>query len=317
MKTDLLKISFVVRCLFCSLIFNKNLYQLTILGLTEKISHAYRRVDYSVGKKLFGNTVGVKNNLTGTVMKVRRAKILDVNEINNNLVSELKSKQFLMLEHPYDDELIDSIRIKYEKMIENDETSYVTGQHNGKVYSRHIREPWKRIPELEKLITDDISNILRGYYNGYFDVRLIEIHRNYHIPKELEEMELFSNHWHCDNRSTEFLKIFVCISDVTEDNGPFHCIPPQRTKELIKKGFGTREDYNLPIEEIEDPKYLVKAIGKVGAAYFANPQMCLHRASNPAPGKHRDIVHIVFGPASKPLAENWLSTFVQGKDYTP
>jgi len=287
------------------------------LELTKKIAHVYRRVDYLVGKKLFGNTVGVKNNLAGTAMKVRRAKILDGNEATNNLVSELKSKQFLMLDHPYEDELINSIRTKYNQMIENDESSYVTGQLDGKVYSRHIREPWKHIPELEKLITGYISNILREYYNGYFNVRLIEMNRNYHIPMELQDNELFSNHWHCDNRSTEFLKIFVCISDVTEENGPFHCIPPQRTKELIKKGFGTRVDYNLPIEEIEDPKYLVKAIGKAGDAYFANPQMCLHKAGNPAPEKYRDIIHIVFGPSSKPLPENWLSTFVQSKGYNP
>ena len=38
-----------------------------MLKLGKRIKHLYHRVDYSAGKKLFGNTIGVQNNLKGSL----------------------------------------------------------------------------------------------------------------------------------------------------------------------------------------------------------------------------------------------------------
>ena len=42
------------------------------MGLGRRIKHVYHRVDYSAGKKIFGNTVGVKNNLSGSLKIVQK-----------------------------------------------------------------------------------------------------------------------------------------------------------------------------------------------------------------------------------------------------
>jgi hypothetical protein len=285
------------------------------MGLSRRIKHVYHRVDYSAGKKIFGNTVGIKNNLSGS-LKIVQKDTSNLNGENLSEISELIKKQVLVLKNPYDSKLIDSIRKKYNNLINNDKTSYETGIFEGKAYSRHVNKIQEHIEELPQLITDDIVDIVEGYYQGNFNVRYIGAWRNIHVPKDIEEKtELFSNNWHCDNRSTEYLKLFVTLEDITDDDGPFHIMTQDRTKQLMKKGFGSRVDYNLSDEVINDPKFITKVTGKKGLAYFGNPQLCLHKAGTPAEGRKRDIIAFVFGPSSKKLDKNWFNNYEQDENY--
>ena len=79
------------------------------MGLSRRIKHVYHRVDYSAGKKIFGNTVGIKNNLSGS-LKIVQKDTSNLNGENLSEISELIKKQVLVLKNPYDSELIDSIR---------------------------------------------------------------------------------------------------------------------------------------------------------------------------------------------------------------
>tara|TARA_B110000438_G_scaffold209326_1_gene201209 strand:- start:5650 stop:6528 length:879 start_codon:yes stop_codon:yes gene_type:complete len=285
------------------------------MGLSRRIKHVYHRVDYSAGKKIFGNTVGVKNNLSGSLKSIQKNSS-DLNVKNRSQISELIKNQVLLLKNPYDSELIEIIREKYNNLIGDTKTSYETGVFEGKAYSRHINKVQDHIQELPQLITDDIVEIVQGYYQGNFNVRYIGAWRNFHVPKDIEEKtELFSNNWHCDNRSTEYLKLFVTLEDITDDDGPFHIMTQGRTKQLMKKGFGSRVDYNLSDEVINDPEYITKVTGKKGLAYFGNPQLCLHKAGTPTDGRKRDIIAFVFGPSTDPLSKNWFNNYEQDEGY--
>ena len=158
--------------------------------------------------------------------------------------------------------------------------------------------------------------IIEGYYGGHFKVTRIAMFRNLHTPKEIESTkETFSNYWHCDARDLKYLKLFVLLKDVTDDDGPFHIISQQRTKQLMKMGFGTREDYNVSEQELEDPEHTLKVVGKTGMAYFANAQLCLHKAGMPSENHHRDVIQFVFEPSDEPLGENWIERFKQDTKY--
>ena len=280
------------------------------MNVSKKMKHVYDRVDYSMGKKLFGNTAGVRNNLTG------KSIIKESRETNDPRVNQLIKKQYVFLEKQFDVTLIESVISKYNDLIENDKTSYVTGEYEGKVFSRHILEPEKIIPELNDLITDDIRKMIQLYYNGSFQVADLSLWRNYHVPNDLiNKKELFSNYWHCDNRSPKYLKLFVPLHDIKERHGPFHAMSRQRTKEMMKRGFGSRIDYNLPDNVINDPNHVIKAISKKGDAYFTNPQFCLHQAGNPDSGCIRDILVFVFSPSSIPLPNNWIDEYSPDKEY--
>jgi hypothetical protein len=284
------------------------------LRLGKRVKHLYHRVDYAAGKKIFGNTIGITNNFKGSLKNAQGGS--EVEGVNDPRINELRTNQYLVLNNHYDKKLLDTIKVKYDSLIENEETSYRSNMFESKSYSSHISKVYKQIGEVSELITDEIKNILQGYYQGNFEVRYIEAWKNKYVPKEIQsKSELLSSHWHCDNRSPEFLKLFVPLIDLTEDDGPFHIVSQKRTKQLMKMGYGTRDNYNLDDKVINDPNEVIKITGEVGMAYFGNPQLCLHKAGVPTNGHWRDMIDFVFAPASEPLPDNWFETFEPDDNY--
>jgi hypothetical protein len=280
------------------------------MKLTKRVKHIYNRVDYSTSKKIFGNTAGARNNLQGAFKKSKTS------EPSNPQIKELLENQFVILGQSFSEEIMEKIREKYNKCIENENSSYVTSEYDGEIYCRHVSEPEKNISELKYIITSEIASIVKEYYDGNFQIRRLDLWRNYHVPKELaKSKETFSNYWHCDARSTEFLKMFILVSNVLEDDGPFHIMSQKRTKDLIKKGFGTRENYEIPLDEMEDSNHVVKGVGNSGTVFLANTELCLHRAGIPEKGHLRDVIQVVFAPSEKPFSENWFEDFSQDEKY--
>ena len=78
------------------------------------------------------------------------------------------------------------------------------------------------------------------------------------------------------------------------------------SQELIKRGFSGRGNHNLPDDVVNDPKYVLKAIGTTGTTLLCNTELCLHRAGIPAPNHSRDIVEFKFITSNKPFSENWM-----------
>lgn len=229
------------------------------------------------------------------------------NESTYNLVSELKTKGFLKLGRVFNDSVIEVIRSKFNHMIDDDKYSFASSEYLGKVYNRQIRYNPSPIPELANLLTSDMISLLEALYGGHFQVKRVTASRNYHIPPEiLSKKELLSSNWHCDRNPIQLWKLFVLLLDVTDENGPTHIQSKERTKELIKKGFGSRADYKLPVEALEDTNYVVKLTGPPGTVMIANTELCLHRAGVPTAGKTRDLVMFQFEPSSQPLMDDWL-----------
>ena len=163
------------------------------------------------------------------------------------------------------------------------------------------------MPSSSARLTDEIKDMLKGHYKGSFQVHHVLAWRNYHVPPAvIEEKKLFASNWHCDGRDTSRVTLFINLSDVTEDHGPLHVQSKQRTKELIKMGFGGRHNYKLPEDVIEDPNFVVKNIGPPGTSVLCNPQLCLHRAGIPGPNKIRDIMEFRFKPSNQPLDKDWI-----------
>jgi len=266
------------------------------------IKGTYQKIDQSTGRAIFGNTGGLKHNISGSInlMKNSRYNL----KSNDPITEQFKTNGYLKLEFKYDRSVIDKIRTKYDKMVEDDKFSFGSGQYDGKFYKRQIIDPHLNIPETLTLLTDEIVELIKQYYGGYFQVVRIDMWRTYFIPPELQEKDLISNKWHCDNRKIDRLKLFVNLSDVTEKDGPLHVQSIPRTKEIMKMKFGHREDYQIPMEFLEDPKHVVKFTGQAGSAIFANTTTCLHRAGNPQ--NTRDIIQFMFKSSDKPLSKDWV-----------
>ena len=122
-----------------------------IMGFTRKLAKAIknpsktvdglgRKLDNTAGKKIFGNTVGLKYNLKG---------------IKKSTNSEFAKNEYLLLGQPFDKSLIKTIRERFSEIIEDDKYSDAHTVFEGKVYQRHIKRPNSFIPEIKKILTDE------------------------------------------------------------------------------------------------------------------------------------------------------------------
>jgi len=264
------------------------------------------RLDNLAGKIVFKNTAGFKSNVEGrkTLSKLKKTSS-DSHSINPK-VYEIKEKGYVNLNHPFELSIIEKIREKYNKMIEDDQYSFVLSKYEDQVYARMLNRAFKLIPEVKELFTNDIIELVRQYYGSNFQIYHVQMWRNYHVTKEiLERKEVFGNRWHCDGANTAITTMFVNLSNVTDKNGPLRVQTIQRTKELLKMGYKSRYDYNIPLEILEDPKHVVKHLGSPGSTIWANTQFIFHSAGIPDLENTRNLMQFRFIPSEDPLREDW------------
>jgi len=269
-------------------------------------SIAFNKVDEGVGKRIFGNTAGVVRSVSGRNL-LNTEMSLELKE-NNPELYHLKKHGFTKYKNSYEKSMINELSEKFNKLIEDDETSFPIAGYKGKIYSRAIKEPEKNFPEIAKVITKDVTDFMSEYYKTNFKIKYIYCGRNYNVPEEIREKhEMFSNFWHMDREKSTELKFFVYLSDVTEKDGPFQIQSKIHSKELVKKGWGNRDHYDISLEELEDTTYVNKMTGSKGTTIFGNVTTCVHRAGVPEEGHHRDMVQIFFVPSDKPFSDDWLN----------
>lgn len=216
----------------------------------------------------------------------------------------MAKKEFHSLGQSCDISIINTIKEKFTKFIEDEKYSVGVSIFNGKSYQRHIRRADYDIPEIGKILTDEIVEELEEYYDVYFIVNRISGWRNYGIPDEIiKQKELLSDHWHCDHKRTDYVKLFI---NLTDDDGPFHVISREKTKEILRKGYNNRNNYNISEDEFKDEQHIFRGIGPVGTGYFANTELCLHKAGIPKVGHFRDLICLRFEPSDKKLESNWI-----------
>lgn len=269
-----------------------------------KVAHS--RFNFSMGKLLFKNTAGLEANLKGRKSRQLMKKYHHREQPKNPKVIELQKNGYVNLGIPFDRKILEKVIEKYNKMIEDDEFSFVRSEYKGKVYSRMINRAHKQIPELKSMITEELKELFREHFGGNFQIVYTAMWRNYHVPPEVQaEKEIFSSGWHCDGANTEEITLFINLSDVKEDDGPLHIQSIERTEELVKLGFKTRQDPGLPLNILEDPKHLIKHTGKPGTTILANSSICMHQAGIPEAGRIRDIMQFRIDPSIEPLKDDW------------
>ena len=182
------------------------------------------KLERSASKLFFKNTAGFTNNIKGFMDSYKVKKInFDYNKTEKNLISEeFMNKGYVKIGSPYDPELIKQISSKFENYILDKKFSYVRAKFQDDVYSRGLYRGHELIPESVQLLNDEIINIIEQYYKTHFQVSKFSFWRNYFVPPEVnKEKELISSNWHCDASNTSWVKLFVYLTDVTEDDGPF------------------------------------------------------------------------------------------------
>lgn len=256
----------------------------------------------SVGRALFRNSNGFINNVAGR-SNIAKARLLsDYEPTNNEQANQLRSQGFVELGKIVDDETISSIQDQYIELLESGQ-SYPLREHDGEVYSRSVSRIYQQIPELGHLLTDEVKEIVQDYYKSHLGIKHLHAWRNYHAPRELlKDTEIYSDSWHCDVILTDVVKLFVNLSDVTEEHGPFHVISRDASRDLINQGY-ERNREEMP-DRFVDEDEVTKAIGPTGSAMLCTTWNCFHRAGHIAEGNTRDIIQFQFEPSTELLPED-------------
>jgi hypothetical protein len=290
---------------------------LFVVAAHSKSSILFNKIDVGLSRKIYGNTSGFLNNFRNRNKYLTKVDE-SVKKTDPQLYSLVKYG-FTKFPISYNESLIKNVQNKIQSLIEDDKYSVPTSGYKNKIYGRALVEPYKTIPELSKLITDDVLSLLRKYYTSNFTITHILVRRNYFVPPEIREKhEMFSNFWHNDRDAPSQIKYFVHMTDVTEKDGPFHIQTKERTRELIKMGFGNRFNYKLSQDVLEDPKYVTKMLGPAGTSFFGNANACLHRAGDPEEGRIRDMITFVIELSDEPIKEDWIEKiqFQREQTYT-
>ncbi|MFC7071960.1 phytanoyl-CoA dioxygenase family protein [Halovenus rubra] len=316
-------------------VYNKyGAYELMKRGISEGLRHLsapYENLqteDQWVGAKYYGNFAGFHNNFGGNLAetKCRTASgnppQIETTQESEELEAamELRHNGYTKIGNIYDEDVIDEVVSRYNNIIENKEhtkSSHSNDPGDGNVYIRGIDSPQEEyFPEAEQLVTEKVKNILRNYYRSHIQIRNLRAYRTHHIPPELmESKEVYNNHWHCDGKTSDHIKLFVCLGETTEEDGPLHIMPKKYTREYAKRNASfDRETDGAPNNVVEEHGEPVKFTGVAGDVMLANTQTCLHRAGVPDEGRSRDLVQLYIAPSSEPLPENWIDSELEGAD---
>ena len=287
-----------------------------IRRIARPIGRPLKRLNERLGRRIFGNTNTLSLNLKGAwhIARCRLASGRIKTRPTSLDAGRLKTNGYVRLPERLDPATMADIRAAFEVLIEKPEYHEANEKYGRDRTDIHwsIPNAHLRIPAIARVLSSNLRAALEQYYKAYFAVVQVVAYRNYAVPAEIAEGEIYSSNWHCDARRPSLLKLMLNISDVTGQDGPFHVVSRQRTRTLLTMGFKNRHGYGLPDDVMEDPQHVVKLVGPSGTGMLCCTYRCLHRAGIPAPGRHRDLLRMVFVPSARPLADDWVNLPVTG-----
>ena len=169
------------------------------------------------------------------------------------------------------------------------------------------------IPEAPALIDDRFVHAIQSCIGSNFRLIGIDLTRNHHIPAELSaKYDLLSDRWHFDHKYLDIFFMFVCLSEVTLEDGPTHALSAPDSRALLDLGFDCalrEKDPNGGIspEVIESMPSLTLCAGPPGTKLMSHTTLCLHKGGGAPPkGRVRDIALFRF-QHSKEMDMSWNS----------
>jgi hypothetical protein len=256
-----------------------------------------------ISRMFFGNDAGFKENLIGRY-EVRKASSITSEAPAHNKYSEiLSSDGFVVLGEIFDKNLILKIQARFQALILEEEKK-------GKNKYINFSEIAKQIPEIEHLLTPEISQTLRTHYQGgNFWLMSVQAWRNYHWPEAASNKDINSNLWHNDATPTNILKLFIFLSDgVSKNNGATRILSIKNTRKVMRTGYFNRQFIFGNAKRIVGNEANINYMeGGTGTSFIFNPQLCLHGAGVAMPNSFRDALCLQFAPTAVPLGSDWVN----------
>lgn len=240
-----------------------------------------------LGQLFYGNASGLAQNYVGNRLlsnarkKVPQGeKFLDCKQKINGLLNN----GFVFFDEKKNLKSLNSIQKKFDRWcIEN---AKKMSQCRLQVSSLDKDfDFYKNFPEIKALLNGDVSRILKGYYGSNFEVLNVHIYRTV-MPKKdsiLLDGGAFGSTmcWHTDGSTTDTIKVFYLLNDVTDEGGPMLFMNKRNSKIISGKHFPfIHTKHGKPDLENFD-QHDGAYSGKKGLGLIVDTNKCLHRASIP------------------------------------
>lgn len=165
-----------------------------------------------------------------------------------------------------------------------------------------IQDPPTSLSIYPDLFNERFIQFLQSCYGSHFMLDNFYAWRNLHAPPELQQhFEFHADRWHFDDQYSDRTKLFIYLTDVTEDDGPFQHFNRADSRRILRHGFqkalrtvsvtGGVADKHFPMHR------LIKHTAPAGTAILCLTSFCLHRGGILAPGHHRDVLQFCLRPA--------------------
>ena len=203
----------------------------------------------------------------GAVLAERKNKYdISIDNKYEELADEIDANGHAFVENFFSKDRLQKIIDDFEKIKENNELQY------DDFYTEQVAHPLLNCQNVPDIAFDDrIIEIAKNYFGCMPAITAVTLRKSKETT--VEEADIPGNGqttlFHCDKDSPRFLKFFIYLNDVDEDNGPF----TYAHKSHINKFQGWRDKYRWSNSEIESAygKENIKLItGKVGDLVMGN-----------------------------------------------
>ena len=170
--------------------------------------------------------------------------------------------------------------------------------------SRDVRRFTKNVaqvlPDASELFSEEFVEAIKVRIGGNFFLENIMLTRNYPVDDQIRSVaELLSERWHFDDQFTDGFSVFICLSDVSKDDGPFTVVNRLDSMKILRRGYSrdkrvSSETGGVAAKEFEDAPSLTTLTGKPGSKLLCHTSFCLHKGGVPLGDRHRDMMIFAF-----------------------
>jgi hypothetical protein len=138
-------------------------------------------------------------------------------------------------------------------------------------------------------LENDNLNYITSVTGYSYSIDFILAYSTLNIEKENETKAIYANHWHRDKPfSKNTIKIILPIDTINENSGPMEIISIEQSKTYNDQNIGSFNIYGS-----------YKLIGTPEYFFIFQPNICYHRAGNPAQGLIRSQIMMQLNPSIK------------------
>lgn len=229
-----------------------------------------------------------------------RARNTNLSQIETTLLKNFQKKGFVAIK-------LDNFGISSEVLHEFEKLLDSQGSHPGKnkpyqhyllggdlddtlkLSNSHLQQLITTIFMNKKLL-DIVSGALDNTEPSFRYLEVVESR----VMKAKQSDGIFSQKWHRDNGGKKVIKLFICMSDITNTDGPLEFIEGshrtgKKSSHYPKKGFGARTTPSISNELVELNKGdICRVKGKKWAAFLCDTSG-VHRGGNYNEGSYRKM----------------------------